>query len=249
MTAVPRYRRVLLKVSGEALMGSQSYGIDVATVERIAADVKDATEVGAQICLVVGGGNIFRGLSGAAAGIDRATADYMGMLATIMNALAMQAALERVGLPTRVQSAIPMTSICEPYIRRRAIRHMEKGRAVIFAAGTGNPFFTTDTAAALRAAEMSCDAMFKATQVDGVYSDDPKRVKDAERYDFLTYHEVLSRDLKVMDASAISLSRENEIPIIVFSIHERGNLSAILKGTGRCTVIGERASGTSNPPH
>jgi uridylate kinase len=230
-------------------MGSQSYGIDVATVERIAADVKDATEVGAQICLVVGGGNIFRGLSGAAAGIDRATADYMGMLATIMNALAMQAALERVGLPTRVQSAIPMTSICEPYIRRRAIRHMEKGRAVIFAAGTGNPFFTTDTAAALRAAEMSCDAMFKATQVDGVYSDDPKRVKDAERYDFLTYHEVLSRDLKVMDASAISLSRENEIPIIVFSIHERGNLSAILKGTGRCTVIGERALGTSNPPH
>ena len=240
MIAVPRYRRVLLKVSGEALMGSQSYGIDVATVERIAADVKDATEVGAQICLVVGGGNIFRGLSGAAAGIDRATADYMGMLATIMNALAMQAALERVGLPTRVQSAIPMTSICEPYIRRRAIRHMEKGRAVIFAAGTGNPFFTTDTAAALRAAEMSCDAMFKATQVDGVYSDDPKRVKDAERYDFLSYHEVLSRDLKVMDASAISLSRENEIPIIVFSIHERGNLSAILKGTGRCTVIGER---------
>src|SRR6266446_3741536 len=165
MIAVPRYRRVLLKVSGEALMGSQSYGIDVATVERIAADVKDATEVGSQICLVVGGGNIFRGLSGAAAGIDRATADYMGMLATIMNALAMQAALERVGLPTRVQSAIPMTSICEPYIRRRAIRHMEKGRAVIFAAGTGNPFFTTDTAAALRAAEMSCDAMFKATQV------------------------------------------------------------------------------------
>jgi uridylate kinase len=241
MIAVPRYRRVLLKVSGEALMGSQSYGIDVATVERIAADVKDATEVGAQVCLVVGGGNIFRGLSGAAAGIDRATADYMGMLATIMNALAMQAALERVGLPTRVQSAIPMMSICEPYIRRRAIRHMEKGRAVIFAAGTGNPFFTTDTAAALRAAEMSCDAMFKATQVDGVYSDDPKQVKDAERYDFLSYHEVLSRDLKVMDASAISLSRENGIPIIVFSIHERGNLSAILKGTGRCTIIGERA--------
>jgi uridylate kinase len=237
---VPKYRRVLLKISGEALMGSQSYGIDVATVERIAADVKDATEVGAQICMVVGGGNIFRGLSGAAAGIDRATADYMGMLATIMNALALQAALERVELPTRVQSAIPMMSICEPYIRRRAIRHMEKGRAVIFAAGTGNPFFTTDTAAALRAAEMSCDAMFKATQVDGVYSDDPKRVKDAERYDFLSYHEVLSRDLKVMDASAISLSRENGIPIIVFSIHERGNLSAILKGTGRCTVIGER---------
>jgi len=240
MTAVPKYRRVLLKVSGEALMGPQSYGIDVSTVERIASDIKEAADAGAQICLVVGGGNIFRGLAGAAAGIDRATADYMGMLATIMNALAMQAALERAGLPTRVQSAIPMMSICEPYIRRRAIRHMEKGRVVIFAAGTGNPFFTTDTAAALRAAEMSCDAMFKATQVDGVYSADPKRVSNAERYDFLSYHEVLSRDLKVMDASAISLSRENGIPIVVFSIHEAGNLSAILKGQGRCTVIGER---------
>ena len=240
MTSIPKYRRVLLKVSGEALMGSQSYGIDVSTVERIAADIKEAFDVGAQICLVIGGGNIFRGLSGAAEGIDRATADYMGMLATIMNALAMQAALERAGLPTRVQSAIPMMSICEPYIRRRAIRHMEKGRAVIFAAGTGNPFFTTDTAAALRAAEMSCDAMFKATQVDGVYSADPKRVRDAERYDFLSYHEVLSRDLKVMDASAISLSRENGIPIVVFSIHEQGTLSAILRGQGRCTVIADR---------
>jgi uridylate kinase len=241
MNAVPRYRRVLLKVSGEALMGTQSYGIDVGTVERIALDIKDATKAGAQICVVVGGGNIFRGLSGAAAGIDRATADYMGMLATIMNAIAMQAALERIGLPTRVQSAIPIMSVCEPYIRRRAIRHMEKGRVVIFAAGTGNPFFTTDTAAALRAAEMSCDVLFKATQVDGVYSDDPKRVKDAERYDFLSYHEVLSRDLKVMDASAISLSRENAIPIVVFSIHEKGNLSAILRGQGRCTVIAEKA--------
>jgi len=240
MTVIPKYRRVLLKVSGEALMGSQSYGIDVSTVERIASDIKEAADVGAQICLVIGGGNIFRGLSGAAEGIDRATADYMGMLATIMNALAMQAALERAGLPTRVQSAIPMMSICEPYIRRRAIRHMEKGRVVIFAAGTGNPFFTTDTAAALRAAEMSCDAMFKATQVDGVYSADPKRVRNAERYEFLSYHEVLSRDLKVMDASAISLSRENGIPIVVFSIHEKGNLSAILRGEGRCTVIAER---------
>jgi len=241
MKPAPRYRRVLLKVSGEALMGAQSYGIDVGTVERIASDIQDAVKKDVQVCLVVGGGNIFRGLSGAAAGIDRATADYMGMLATIMNALAVQAALERVGLPTRVQSAIPMMSICEPYIRRRAIRHMEKGRVVIFAAGTGNPFFTTDTAAALRAAEMGCDAMFKATQVDGVYSDDPKRVKNAERYDFLSYHEVLSRDLKVMDASAISLSRENGIPIVVFSIHERGNLSAILDGRGRCTVIAEKA--------
>ena len=240
MASSLKYRRVLLKLSGEALMGAQAYGIDVSTVERIASDIKAAVDDGAQICLVIGGGNIFRGLSGAAAGIDRSTADYMGMLATIMNALAMQAALERAGLPTRVQSAIPMMSICEPYIRRRAIRHMEKGRVVIFAAGTGNPFFTTDTAAALRAAEMACDAMFKATQVDGVYSDDPKRVKTAERYDFLTYHEVLSRDLKVMDASAISLSRENGIPIVVFSIHEQGTLGAVLKGQGRSTVIGER---------
>src|SRR5258706_13640218 len=193
MKAVPKYRRVLLKVSGEALMGTQSYGIDVGTVERIATDIKEASDAGAQICLVIGGGNIFRGLQGAAAGIDRATADYMGMLATIMNAIAMQAALERIGLPTRVQSAIPIMSVCEPYIRRRAIRHMEKGRAVIFAAGPGNPFFTTDTAAALRAAEMSCDALLKATQVGGVYSDDPKRVPDAERYNFLAYHDVLSR--------------------------------------------------------
>jgi uridylate kinase len=241
MTSAPKYRRVLLKVSGEALMGTQPYGIDVGTVERIAADIKDATDAGVQLCLVIGGGNIFRGLSGAAAGIDRATADYMGMLATIMNALAMQAALERAGLPTRVQSAIPMMSICEPYIRRRAIRHMEKGRVVIFAAGTGNPFFTTDTAAALRAAEMNCDAMMKATQVDGVYSADPKRDASAERYEFLTYHDVLARDLKVMDASAIALSRENAIPIIVFSIHERGTLAAVLRGEGRCTVIGEKA--------
>ena len=239
MSAPPKYRRVLLKVSGEALMGSQQYGIDVGTVESIASDIKEAINAGSQLCLVIGGGNIFRGLSGAAAGIDRATADYMGMLATVMNALAMQAALERAGLPTRVQSAIPMDTICEPYIRRRAIRHMEKGRVVIFAAGTGNPFFTTDTAAALRATEMNCNAMLKATQVDGVYSADPKKVADAERYDQLTYQDVLVRDLKVMDASAISLSRENRIPIIVFSIHERGALSAILAGGGRRTVIAD----------
>jgi len=239
MATVPKYKRVLVKISGEALMGTLAYGIDTTTVEAIAADLKEAVDLGAQVCLVVGGGNIFRGLSGAAAGIERATADYMGMLATVMNALALQATLERIDLPTRVQSAIPMMSICEPYIRRRAIRHMEKGRLVIFAAGTGNPFFTTDTAAALRAAEMGCDAMFKATQVDGVYSADPKRHADAERFDFLSYHEVLSRDLKVMDASAVSLSRENRIPIIVFSIQSRGNLTAILKGAGRCTVIGE----------
>jgi uridylate kinase len=240
MDAPPKFRRILLKVSGEALMGAQSFGIDIETVERIAADIKEASDVGAQVCLVIGGGNIFRGLAGAAKGIDRATADYMGMLATVMNALAMQAALERAGLPTRVQSAIPMMTVCEPYVRRRAIRHMEKGRVVIFAAGTGNPFFTTDTAAALRAAEMNCDAMLKGTQVDGVYSADPKKVADALRYDSLSYHEVLSRDLQVMDASAVSLSRENRIPIVVFSIHDRGALAAVLRGEGRCTIISEQ---------
>jgi uridylate kinase len=240
MGATPKYRRVLLKVSGEALMGEASYGIDVGTVDRIAADVKDAVHAGTQMCLVIGGGNIFRGLAGAAKGIDRATADYMGMLATVMNALALQAALERSGVPTRVQSAIPMTSVCEPYIRRRAIRHMEKGRVVIFAAGTGNPFFTTDTAAALRAAEMSCEAMLKGTQVDGVYSADPKKVPNATRFESLSYHEVLTRDLQVMDASAVSLSRENGIPIIVFSIHDRGSLASVLSGEGRATIIEER---------
>jgi uridylate kinase len=241
MASAPKYRRVLLKVSGEALMGSESFGIDIGTVDRIAADVKEAVDAGSEVCMVIGGGNIFRGLSGAAKGIDRATADYMGMLATVMNALAMQAALERSGVGSRVQSAIPMSSVCEPYIRRRAIRHMEKGRVVIFAAGTGNPFFTTDTAAALRAAEMGCSAMLKGTQVDGVYSADPKKVKDAIRYDSLSYHEVLSRDLQVMDASAISLSRENKIPIIVFSIHDSGALAAVLRGEGRATIIHQGA--------
>jgi uridylate kinase len=239
MADAPRYGRVLLKISGEALLGNQTYGIDIGTVERIAADVKDASADGVQVCLVIGGGNIFRGLAGAADGIERATADYMGMLATVMNALAVQAVLERHGAPTRVQSAIPMESVCEPYIRRRAIRHMEKGRVVIFAAGTGNPFFTTDTAAALRAAEMNCAALLKGTQVDGVYSADPKRDSKAERYERLTYHDVLARDLKVMDASAISLSRENGIPIIVFSIHDRGALAAVLKGQGRSTIIAD----------
>jgi uridylate kinase len=240
MVASPRYTRVLLKVSGEALMGQGAYGIDIETVDRIAADVKEAADAGTQICMVIGGGNIFRGLAGAAKGIDRATADYMGMLATVMNALAMQAALERTGVPSRVQSAIPMSSVCEPYIRRRAIRHMEKGRVVIFAAGTGNPFFTTDTAAALRAAEMACGAMLKATQVDGVYSADPKKYPDAVRYESLSYHEVLARDLAVMDASAISLSRENGIPILVFSLHDKGALAKVLKGEGRATIIEEK---------
>ena len=241
MTPTPKYRRVLLKVSGEALMGDQPFGLDIGTVDRIAADVRDATRAGTEICMVIGGGNIFRGLSGVARGIERATADYMGMLATVMNALAMQSALERAGIQARVQSAIPMETVCEPYIRRRAVRHMEKGRVVVFAAGTGNPFFTTDTAAALRAAEMACNAMLKGTQVDGVYSADPKKDPAATRYEKLSYHEVLSRELQVMDASAVSLSRENRIPIIVFSIHDRGSLSAVLRGEGRCTIIEEQA--------
>ncbi len=240
MTTAPKYRRVLLKVSGEALMGAGQFGIDVDTIDRIARDVKQAAEAGSQICMVVGGGNIFRGLAGSAKGIDRATADYMGMLATVMNALAMQAGLERTGVSSRVQSAIAMNNVCEPYVRRRAIRHMEKGRVVIFAAGTGNPFFTTDTAAALRAAEMACDAMLKATQVDGVYSADPKKVPDAKRYDSLSYHEVLAQNLQVMDAAAISLSRENRIPILVFSLAEPGALAEVLQGRGRATIIEEK---------
>lgn len=232
-----RYRRVLLKISGEALMGARDYGIDPSVLSRIAADVAEVHANGVQICIVVGAGNIFRGISGASAGIERATADYMGMLATVINALAMQSALENQGLHTRVVSAIPMQTVCEPYIRRRAIRHMEKGRIVIFAAGTGNPFFTTDTAAALRAAEMGCDALLKGTQVDGVYSDDPKKNPKATRYDRLSYMDVLQRDLKVMDASAVSLARENKIPILVFSLHEPGGFAKVLSGEGRCTVI------------
>ena len=232
-----RFKRVLLKVSGEALMGDGQYGIDVATVDRIADEVKQAIALGVEVCMVIGGGNIFRGLAGAADGMDRSSADYMGMLATVMNALAMQNGLERMGVPTRVLSAIPMSTVCEPYIRRRATRHMEKGRVVIFAAGTGNPFFTTDTAAALRAAEMSCDALMKGTNVDGVYSADPKKNKDAERYDNLSYMEVLSKDLKVMDASAVSLSRENGIPIVVFSIQDSGCFVQVLQGDRACTIV------------
>lgn len=241
MTKKPLYKRVLLKVSGEALMGDQQYGINVETVDRIAREIKQATDIGVEVCLVIGGGNIFRGLSGAAKGMERASADYMGMLATVMNALAMQNALERFGVPTRVLSAIPMMTICEPYVRRRAVRHMEKGRVVIFAAGTGNPFFTTDTAAALRATEMGCDAILKGTQVDGVYSADPHKVKDAERYDRLTYMDVLAKDLQVMDTSAIALARENGIPIIVFSIHNDGGFVNVLTGAGRCTIISDAA--------
>lgn len=234
-----QYKRVLLKVSGEVLMGEGQFGIDMDTCARIADEIGAVTKTGVEVCLVIGGGNIFRGLQGAAKGMERAQADYMGMLATVMNALAMQGALERQGFDTRVVSAIPMVTICEPYIRRRAIRHMEKGRIVIFAAGTGNPFFTTDTAAALRAAEMGCDALFKGTSVDGVYSADPKRVPNAERYDRLSYHDVLARDLKVMDASAVSLMRENGIPIVVFSIRARGAFADVLAGRGRCTTIAD----------
>ncbi len=233
----PLYRRVLLKVSGEALMGDGGYGLDMPTVDAVAEEVAALVRQGVQLCLVIGGGNIFRGLSAAARGMERASADYMGMLATVMNAIAVQNALEKIGVDTRVQSAIPMDTICEPYIRRRAQRHLEKGRVVIFAAGTGNPFFTTDTAAALRAAEMGCDALFKGTSVDGVYTADPKKDPDARRYDRLTYMDVLTQDLKVMDASAISLMRDNAIPIVVFSIRQRGAVLDVLRGAGVHTVI------------
>ncbi len=236
-TDTPHYGRVLLKISGEALMGQREYGLDPDTVTRVAREVQAAMETGVQVCLVIGGGNIFRGVSVAAAGMERSTADYMGMLATVMNALGMQSALERLGVQTRVLSAIPMQSVCEPYIRRRAVRHMEKGRVVIFAAGTGNPFFTTDTAAALRASEMDCDAMLKGTKVDGVYDSDPMTNPDAERFDQLSYMDVLSRDLKVMDASAITLSRDNSIPIIVFSISEPGSFAKVLQRQGRYTIV------------
>jgi uridylate kinase len=239
MSSPPAYKRVLLKLSGEALLGKREYGLDNDTVAAIATDVRDVVAMGVQVSLVIGGGNILRGASAAAGGMDRAQADYMGMLATVMNALAMQNALEKRGVPTRVQSAIPMASVCEPYIRRRAVRHMEKGRVVIFAAGTGNPFFTTDTAAALRAAEMGCDALLKGTQVDGVYTADPRKVPDADRFEQLTYHDVLARDLAVMDASAISLARENGLPILVFNIHAAGAFAQVMRGEGRFTTIVE----------
>jgi uridylate kinase len=233
----PRYRRVLLKISGEALMGRGEYGLESETVARIAAEVRTVRDMGVEVCLVIGGGNIFRGVSGAASGMERASADYMGMLATVINALAMQNALEREGIQTRVQSAIPMATVCEPYVRRRAVRHMEKGRVVIFAAGTGNPYFTTDTAAALRASEMGCEALLKGTHVDGVYTADPKRVPTAERYEQLSFQEVLSQDLRVMDASAISLARDNRIPILVFSIVTAGAFAEVMAGQGRFTII------------
>src|SRR5215217_3194227 len=233
----PRFNRILLKLSGEALMGPGQFGIDPDAVAGLAEEVANAKAHGHELCLVVGGGNIFRGMAAAAKGFDRASADYMGMLATVMNALALQNALERLGVDTRVQSAIPMSSICEPYIRRRALRHMEKGRIVLFAAGTGNPYFTTDTAAALRAAEMGCDALFKGTSVDGVYTADPKKVTDATRYDTLTFNKVLGDDLKIMDAAAVALCRDNNIPIVVFNIRQPGNLAEVIEGGGTATVV------------
>lgn len=234
-----QYKRVLIKLSGEALMGDQQFGHDLATIERISRDVKDVCDKGVEVCIVVGGGNIYRGVSAAAIGMERASADYMGMLATVINSLALQNSLERMGAQSRVLSAIPMMTVCEAYIRRRAIRHMEKGRVVIFAAGTGNPFFTTDTAAALRAVEMGCDALMKATQVDGVYSADPKKDPTAKRYEKLTYKNVLANDLKVMDAAAVSLARENKIPIIVFSLHSKGEFAKVVDGKGKYTIIEE----------
>ncbi len=231
------YKRVLLKISGEALMGDQGYGLHPPTVERIAGEIKKVHDLGVEVCLVIGGGNIFRGLQGSAQGMERTTADYMGMLATVMNALAMQGALEAKGVFTRVISAIPMDQVCEPYIRRRAVRHLEKGRVCIFAAGTGNPYFTTDTAATLRANEMSCEAIFKGTQVDGVYDKDPKTNPDARRYDSVTYDQVLQKNLKVMDASAIALARDNNLPIVVFSLDEPGGFAGILRGEGTYTIV------------
>lgn len=233
----PRFKRILLKLSGEVLMGQGQFGIDPATCERVAREVKAATEAGFEICMVVGGGNIFRGLAGAAQGFERASADYMGMLATVMNALAMQNTLEKLGVDTRVQSAIPMASVSEPYIRRKAMRHMEKGRVVIFAAGTGMPFFTTDTTAALRAAEMNCDALFKGTSVDGIYNADPKKVPTATRYEALSFDRVLVDNLKVMDATAVALCRDNDIPIVVFNIRDEGNLAGVLNGDGTSTIV------------
>ncbi|MDA0361808.1 MAG: UMP kinase [Proteobacteria bacterium] len=231
------YKRVMLKISGEALMGDLGYGLNPPTVERIAREVRSVHDMGIEICMVIGGGNIFRGLQGSAQGMERTTADYMGMLATVMNALAMQGALEGVGVHTRVISAIPMDQVCEPYIRRRAVRHLEKGRVCIFAAGTGNPYFTTDTAATLRATEMRCEAIFKGTKVNGVYDKDPKKFSDAVRYMNISYDEVLQKRLEVMDASAIALARDNNLPIIVFSLDEEGGFKGILAGTGACTVV------------
>ena len=232
-----KINRILLKLSGEALMGDDSYGIKLSVVDRIAMDIKDLSSKKIDICIVIGGGNIFRGLAASADGMDRAQADYMGMLATVLNSLALQNALEKINVDTRVMSALPIQSICETYIRRRAIRHMEKGRIVICAAGTGNPYFSTDTAAALRAAELTCDVIYKATQVDGIYNKDPKKFKNAKKYDKISYKKYLNDNLKVMDSSAISVAKDNNIPIIVFSILEKDCLIKTYVGKNKSTEI------------
>ncbi len=238
MTEKPIYKRILLKLSGESLMGSKEFGMDAVAVNELAKDLKDLALQGVEVCVVIGGGNIFRGIAGAAAGMDRTSADYMGMLATVMNALSLQDALEnKQGLQTRVMSAIPMPTVCESYIRRRAVRHLEKGRIVIFAAGTGNPFFTTDTAATLRAIEMNCDVIMKATQVDGIYDADPNKSKGAKRYDKISYEDVITKNLSVMDASSIALARDNNLPIIVFSQHDEDALQKAVRGLGKFTVV------------
>jgi uridylate kinase len=248
MTAMPaikpvpalKYKRVLLKISGEVLMGPREFGLDPDTVARIAQDVKDVVDMGCELCVVVGAGNIFRGLSGASNGMDRTTADHMGMLGIVINALALQNALENVGVKTRVQSAIQMDQVCEPYIRRKAIRHMEKGRVVIFAAGTGNPYFTSDTGASLRASEMNCDLIAKGTKVNGIYTADPFKDPNAVKYDHLTYMDILTKDLKVMDATAISLARENIVTVMVFSIREKGNFATVMRGEGEYTIVSDK---------
>ena len=236
-TEMTKYKRVMLKISGEALMSDQGFGLHPPTVQRIAREIESVHALGVEICMVIGGGNIFRGLQGSAEGMERTTADYMGMLATVMNALAMQSALEDLGVFTREISAIPMDQVCEPYIRRRAVRNIEKSRVCIFAAGTGNPYFTTDTAATLRANEMACEAIFKGTKVDGVYDKDPEKFSDARRFDTVSYDEVLAQHLGVMDASAIALARDNDLPIFVFSLDEPGGFRGILAGEGTYTKV------------
>lgn len=235
-----KYKRVLLKISGEVLMGPREFGLDPDTIARVAQDVKDVVDMGCELCVVVGAGNIFRGLSGASNGMDRTTADHMGMLGIVINALALQNALENIGVKTRVQSAIQMDQVCEPYIRRKAIRHMEKGRVVIFAAGTGNPYFTSDTGASLRASEMNCDLIAKGTKVNGIYTADPFKDPTAVKYDHLTYMDILTKDLKVMDATAISLARENKVPVMVFSIREKGNFATVMRGEGEYTIVSDK---------
>jgi len=231
------FKRVCLKLSGEALMGDESFGLDPAVVSRVASEIKTVYDSCIELCIVIGGGNIFRGISGASQGMDRTSSDYMGMMATVINALALQNALERIDVKARVQSAIPMETVCESYIRRKAVNHLKKKRVLIFAAGTGNPYFTTDTTAVLRASEMNCDILLKGTKVDGIYTADPAKNLDAKKYDHLTYETVIRDKLNVMDMAAIALARDNELPLMVFSIKEPGNFKNCLDGSGNCTIV------------